>query len=343
MASKIVVVTGASGYIGCHIVSNLLSRGRHVRATVRDSSDPERVAHLEALEIGRGGSLELVEMDLFDIDSVNNAIEGAEEVIHTAAAVMIMSSNPQLKIVDPSVIGTQNIVAAIDNSDSVKCLIHTSSTAAIRPTKWKNGSTLTSETWADDATLENNPYGLAKVSSERIVRSWHSQKSVDSRQRLVTIHPCMVFGPPMSTRHLRGSLALMMTVLRREMPVVLPMQINVVDVRDVAEAHVRALTEGEDAGRYLVTSGDISMRDMAKLLKSQYPDMDLPSFELPYSLALIAALFHPKISVSWARSHLKKKIYWDSSPAKKDLGMNWILPPDSILAAADKVIENDWV
>ena len=147
----------------------------------------------------------------------------------------------------------------------------------------------------------------------------------------------------MSTRHLRGSLALMMTVLRREMPVVLPMQINVVDVRDVAEAHVRALTEGEDAGRYLVTSGDISMRDMAKLLKSQYPDMDLPSFELPYSLALIAALFHPKISVSWARSHLKKKIYWDSSPAKKDLGMNWILPPDSILAAADKVIENDWV
>ena len=99
MASNIVVVTGASGYIGCHIVSNLLSRGRHVRATVRDSSDPDRVAHLEALEIRQGGSLEIVEMDLFDGDSVNKAIAGAEEVIHTAAAVMIMSSNPQLKIV----------------------------------------------------------------------------------------------------------------------------------------------------------------------------------------------------------------------------------------------------
>ncbi len=68
------------------------------------------------------------------------------------------------------------------------------------------------------------------------------------------------------------------------MPVVLPMQINVVDVRDVAEAHVRALSGGEDGGRYLVTAGDVSMREMAKLLKSQYPDMSLPSFELPYHL-----------------------------------------------------------
>jgi dihydroflavonol-4-reductase len=127
------------------------------------------------------------------------------------------------------------------------------------------------------------------------------------------------------------------------MPVVLPMQINVVDVRDVAEAHVKALTEGEDGGRYLVTAGDVSMKEMAKLLISQYPDMNLPSFELPYSLALIAAIFHPKISVSWARNHLKKKIFWDSTPAVNDLGMDWILPPDSILAAADRVIENDWV
>jgi hypothetical protein len=47
--------------------------------------------------------------------------------------------------------------------------------------------------------------------------------------------------------------------------------------------------------------------------------------------------------VSWARNHLKKKIFWDSTPAVNDLGMDWILPPDSILAAADRVIENDWV
>ncbi|MEC8927501.1 MAG: GDP-mannose 4,6-dehydratase, partial [Candidatus Thermoplasmatota archaeon] len=62
----VTVVTGASGYIGSHVVANLLARGTSVRATVRDVSDPERVAHLRALPIAEGGNLEIVEMDLFD-------------------------------------------------------------------------------------------------------------------------------------------------------------------------------------------------------------------------------------------------------------------------------------
>ena len=95
---------------------------------------------------------------------------------------------------------------------------------------------------------ENNPYGLAKVSAEMIVRNWHSSLELDSRPRLVTIHPCMVFGPPLSPRHLRGSLAILMAMIRRDIPLNLPMQINIVDVRDVAEAHVRALRGGARKG-----------------------------------------------------------------------------------------------
>ena len=64
--SRTVLVTGASGYIGRHIVANLLSKGTRVRATVRDSSDPERVDHLESLSVSDGGHLEIVEMDLLD-------------------------------------------------------------------------------------------------------------------------------------------------------------------------------------------------------------------------------------------------------------------------------------
>ena len=61
----VTVVTGASGYIGSHVVANLLARGESVRATVRDVTDPERVTHLEELPIAEGGVLEVVEMDLF--------------------------------------------------------------------------------------------------------------------------------------------------------------------------------------------------------------------------------------------------------------------------------------
>jgi len=114
VSEGLVTVTGASGFIGSHIVANLLSRGRAVRATVRDSSDPIRVDHLKALEVADGGSLEIVEMDLFDAASVNAAIAGCTDLIHTAAAVRISAKDPQRQIVDPSVVGTQNVIAAID-------------------------------------------------------------------------------------------------------------------------------------------------------------------------------------------------------------------------------------
>lgn len=338
----VVVVTGASGYIGSHVVANLLARGRAVRATVRDVSDSERVAHLEALPVAEGGSLEVVEMDLFDSTSVDSAIAGCTDLIHTAASVIVRSREPQRKIVDPSVIGTRNVVAAVEKAGTVERFVHTSSTAAIRPMEWQDGETLTSETWADDSTLDGNPYGLAKVSAERIVREWHASQSPDSRPRLVTIHPCMVFGPPMSPRHLRGSLAILMTIIRRDIPLNLPMQISIVDVRDVAEAHVRALTGGQPEGRYLVVAGDMMMSEIAKALKKAHPERKWITGTAPYWLSLIAAFFHPKISVSWARRHLKNKLFWDASPAERELDMKWRDPLDSILDTVPPILENGW-
>jgi len=247
-AGGLVLVTGASGFIGSHIVANLLNKGRGVRATVRDVTDPDRVEHLRALPMADGGSLEIVEMDLMDSESVERAVSGCREVIHTAAVVVLKANDPQKKIVDPSVIGTRNVLDAIDSAKTVECLVHTSSTAAIRPQKWDDGQILTTETWADDSTLENNPYGLAKFSSEKLVREWHESKRGDG-PRMVTINPCVVLGPPLTKRHLRGSPSFVMTLLNREIPFVVPMHISIVDVRDVAEAHVRALTRGKGAGR----------------------------------------------------------------------------------------------
>ena len=274
MVKDLVVVTGASGYIGSHIVANLLLKGRDVRATVRDITDPQRTQHLYDLPIKNNGSLEIIEMDLLKTDSVNDAISNCTDIIHTAAAVLVKSKNPQKDIVDPSVIGTKNILDAIDNNISVKNFIHTSSTAAIRPASWKNGMTLTTDTFAEDATLEKNPYGLAKYSAEMLVRNWHRSKNIEFRPRMVTIHPCMVFGPPMSQRHLYGSLSMIMLLVKRKLPFVLPLQISIVDVRDVAEAHVSALTNGEDGGRYLTVAGEMMWKDIATV---SYTHLTLPT------------------------------------------------------------------
>ena len=343
MAGGTVVVTGASGYIGSHVVANLLSRGRKVRATVRDLEDPIRVDHLKGLPVSQGGSLEIVEMDLLDTTSVNRAIAGCTDLIHTAAAVRISAKDPQRQIVDPSVIGTRNVVSAIDDAGTVERFVHTSSTAAIRPMKWEDGQTLTTDTWADDATLDENPYGLAKAMAERVVREWHGGLDSTSRPRMVTIHPSVVFGPPMSKVHLRGTLSFVMALLRRDIPVLLPMQVNIVDVRDVAEAHVRALTMGEDGGRYLTVSGDMQFKDISLELRKAHPQFKTPTLTLPYPAALVMSLLHKRLSVSWARQHLRRRLYWDARPAERELGMSWRSPRDSLLDSIPPVLENEWL
>ena len=337
----VVLVTGASGYIGSHIVANLLSKGKVVRATVRDASDPERVDHLKNMEIAKGGSLEIIEMNLLDSESVHKAVYGCKEVIHTAAVVVLKSKTPQEKIVDPSVVGTQNVLDAIDSSETVECLVHTSSTAAIRPQRWEDGQTLTTDTWAEDANIEDNPYGLAKFSAERLVRNWHSTNK--NGPRMVTINPCVVLGPPLSKRHLRGSPSFIMMLLKREIPFVIPMHISIVDVRDVAEAHVRALSRGDSGGRYLVVSGQMWWKEVAMAIKKGNPTMKIPTKQIPYFLSLVVSIFHPRVSLSWARMHLGKRLYWDASPAEKDLGMEWRSPEESLLDTIPPILENRWV
>ena len=341
MTRGLVVVTGASGYIGSHIVANLLSKGRNVRGTVRDITDSERTSHLSNLPIGKNGSLEIVEMDLLDENSVNMAISGCKDVIHTAAAVIIKSKNPQKDIVDPSVIGTRNVLLAIEKNGEVENFIHTSSTAAIRPKTWEDGIVLTTETFAEDATLDTNPYGLAKYSAEMMVRRWH-KKNLKSGPRMLTIHPCMVFGPPMSKRHLHGSLTILMMLVKRKLPILLPMQISIVDVRDVAEVHVKALSMGENGGRYLVVAGEMMWNEMAKLLKKEFPKRRWATKVLPYSLAYLVAALHPKVTLQWAKTHLKNKLYWDSKPAAKDFQISWRNPATTILETVPEIIENKW-
>lgn len=339
---EIVLVTGASGFIGSHIVANLLSKGWCVRAALRAPDDPERVDHLLALPVGDGGSLEVVKMDLLDADEVNAAVAGCSDVIHAAAALYVGKSDPQKEVIDPSLIGTQNICDAIDATNSVKRLVHTSSTAAIRPTKYEDGTCFTSESWADDATIENNAYGLAKAGAERLVREWHANKDENTRPRLVTIHPCVVFGPPLSKRHLGGSLSYVEALYKRTMPKSLPVHINIVDVRDVAESHVRALTEGEPCGRYLVIGGDMWMKEVADILRTAYPERKWPKGVLPYPVCLIAALFHPKISIKWARSSLKRHCTFDATPAKQELNMTFRQPRESIIDSIPPIRDNNW-
>ena len=340
----ITLVTGASGYIGTHVVANLLSKGMEARATVRDLSDPERVAHLKSLKVAEGGRLEIIEMDVLDADSVEDGVKGCCNIIHTAAVLTFGGriTDPQKEVVNPSVIGTKNILDAIDKTGNVECLVHTSSVAAVRPQNWKNDEILDESSWADDAKIKTDAYSLAKYSSERLVRDWFETKS-NKKFRMITINPCVVLGPILSKRHLKTSPSIVKMLINNEIPFTIPIDISVVDVRDVAEAHVRSLTFGENAGRYLLASGNMWLGEIAKEIKNDYPKLKIPTIQLPYLISLVASIFNSKITFSWARKNLGKRLIWDSSSAENDLEMDWISPRNSIMDTVKTIIDNDWV
>ena len=289
-----VLVTGASGFIGSHVVCELLSRGFSVRAMLRDKS--------LASMFPKDDSLEIVEANLFDVESLRIAVEGCEDVIHCAAALYVGAKDVKRDVVDPSVIGVQNLCSVMDN---VKRVVHTSSVAAIRTTKFENGRIFSRKDWCDDASETRNSYGFAKSEAEKIVRDWAKDRDL----RLVTIHPSIVFGPILHKRHLNGSMSYLKHFAKGP-PFVLDVHINFVDVRDVAIAHVNALTMGEDRERYIIHKEGLWMKQIGKVLSSSLPKK-YATRKLPRLFAYVLAIFHPKLSIKQLKGSLGTHVGYD--------------------------------
>lgn len=336
MDETCVLVTGAAGFIGSHVVKELLAEGRKVRATVRDPINAEFLKELPGAE-----NLEIVQMDLLNMDQVKAAVQGCEDVIHCAAALYAGVKNAQREVVDPSIAGTRYLLNALDSDGCAKRIVHTSSVAAVRDTMYRNGQIFTNKDWCENASAKSNAYGYAKAGAEKIAREWVAEKG-DSKPRYVSINPSIVFGPVMAKRHLKGSMTVIDHLLKRRPPVLLKMHVNIVDVRDVARAHVKALSEGEDGGRYIVFNDSLWMKDLARILRAGIPNRKWPRILLPKSATYIFSLFHPLISPKWVKVNIGTTCSYDVTPAVNELGMSWTPIEDSVIDGAMSAIEAGW-
>ena len=319
-----VLVTGASGFIGAHVVCQLLDRGFSVRAMLRDVSLSEILPENENLEIVQG--------DLFDVESLRSAVSGCEDVIHCAAALYVGAKDVRKDVVDPSVIGVQNLCSVMDN---VKRIVHTSSVAAIRSTRFENGVVFSNKDWCDDATETRNAYGFAKAEAERNMRKWAENRDV----RLVTIHPSIVFGPILHKRHLEGSMSYLKHFIKGP-PFVLDVHINFVDVRDVAVAHVNALTKGVDRERYIIHKEGMWMKEIGQTLTSNLPKK-YASRKLPRIFAYLLALFHPKLSIKQLKGSLGTHVSYDVKDSFEVLELPNIEVVDTLVDSVNSVKAQD--
>ena len=261
-----VLVTGASGHIGGHVVDHLLNMNHSVRALVRKSSDLRGV---------RASEIEIVHGDIKDKSAVRKAAEGCDAVIHLAAVYKTIAKTPE-EIVEPAVTGARNVLeVAVELG--IKRVIYTSSVASIG-FSYKPDEMRTAADWNEDA---QNPYYVAKTQSERQAQKLAAESGVE----LIVLCPAIVLGP--GDYRITPSNGLIMDLLNgRGQTYVGGM--NIVDVRDVARAHVEALTKGRPDSRYIVGGENIQVSEIGHMLKKLTGNKPL---HLPFGrkLTLLAA------------------------------------------------------
>ncbi|XP_023926741.1 phenylacetaldehyde reductase isoform X1 [Quercus suber] len=271
---KVVCVTGASGYIASWLVKLLLQSGYTVKATVRDTKDLKKTEHLLALD-GAKERLKLFKADLLDEGSFDSAVDGCQGVFHTASPVLMTASDPQSQLIDPAVKGTLNVLRSCAKVPSIKRVIITSSMASVM----FNGKTLSpdvviDETWfSDPISCEKLKlwYMLSKTLAEEAAWKFAEENDID----LVAINPGLVIGPLIEPT-LGFSLETFLNLVKDAGTEVFPDGMCIlVDVRDVANAHIQAFEIPAASGRYCIVAKVIHYFEVFKILHGLYPTFNL--------------------------------------------------------------------
>ncbi|TCD15863.1 NAD-dependent epimerase/dehydratase family protein [Oricola cellulosilytica] len=322
-----VLVTGATGYVAGWLVKRLLEEGFTVHGAVRDPSATAKVAHLEKMAAENPGTLKLFRADLLEDGSYETAMAGCAVVFHTASPFTLHFTDPQRDLVDPAVKGTRNVLNTANRVESVKRVVVTSSCAAIfgdnADVARAPGGILTEDVWNTSSTLHHQAYSYSKVEAEKA--AWDIAKGQD-RWKLVTVNPALVIGPGTADTQTSESFSLIRQfgdgTMKAGVP---PYEIGMVDVRDVAEAHMRAGFIDSAEGRHIVFAETRSFLDLAGMLREKFGDSwPLPKRTLPKWLVWLVG---PLADKSFTRKSIAENMghAWraDNTKSVRKLGLTY--------------------
>ena len=291
-----VLVTGGSGYIGSWCVLALLADGHSVRTTVRDlKKEPAVREMLRAGGAPEDAKLTVLRADLQQDAGWREAVEGCDYVLHVASPTLTSVPKNDDEMVAPARDGVLRVLRAAREA-GVKRVVLTSAFEAVGMGHPEKSRVFTEADWSDvDAGIP--PYQKSKTLSEKAAWQFVAEHG---GIELAVVNPVGVFGPVLGTDY-SPSLGLIQRMLDGELPALPKFAMGYVDVRDVADLPLRAMTDPAAAGeRFLAVSGhSLWVREIAAILRDRLGDRasKVPTRELPVWTARALARVNPRMRI----------------------------------------------
>ncbi|HET7506012.1 MAG TPA: aldehyde reductase, partial [Kofleriaceae bacterium] len=284
-----VLVTGGSGFIGSYCIVQLLAAGHRVRTTVRNlKREPEVRALLKEGGAEPGDQLAFVAADLEQDTGWPEAVAGCDYVLHVASPFPASVPKHEDELIVPAREGALRVLQAARDA-GVKRVVLTSSFAAIGYGHKPQSAPFDETSWTDLDGGDIRPYVKSKTLAERAAWDFITREGKDLE--LSVVNPVGVLGPVLGADY-STSILLVQRPMDGALPGLPKLYFGVVDVRDIADLHLRAMTAPEAKGeRFLGVAGDfLSMRDIARVLKARMgaAAKRVPTLQLPSWLVRIA-------------------------------------------------------
>lgn len=327
--TKPVLVTGATGYVAGWLIKLLLEDGIMVHAAVRNPDDKKKLSHLDEMAAKSTGSIRYFKSDLLATGSYAEAMKGCELVFHTASPFTTDVKDPQKELIEPAVKGTENVLSTANLTTSVKRVVVTSSCAAIYTdaidcAMAPNG-TVTEDVWNTTATASYQPYSYSKTMAEK--KAWEIADK-QSQWDLVTINPALVLGPMLNAKNTTSeSLNILKPFGDGTMKMGAPnIGVGLVDVRDVAKAHVLAGFTPSAKGRYITSGHNTNFLEMGQALLPKYGSkFPIPTNAIPkWLLMIVGPMANKLFTRKTVRNNVNVPFSADNSKIIKELGMTFL-------------------
>jgi nucleoside-diphosphate-sugar epimerase len=344
---KPVLVTGASGYLAGWIIRRLLEEGVTVHGTVRSYKKPEKYAWLTDMAAELPGELKLFEANLLENGSFAEAMEGCGVVMHTASPYVVQGVKDGLKeLVEPALQGTRNVLNSVNETNSVHTVVLTSSVVAMYGDSKdvvERGGVLNESMWNESSSIDHQPYPYSKTVAER--EAWKYRKGSEGegsnagKWTLKVINPGFILGPPLQNKPGGTSVEFIQQIVDGSLKTGAPdLHFAIVDVREVAEAHLNAASSQVEEGRFLLSAGEMNLLEIAENLRAYKPGFKYPKSKVP---KFIVWLLAPTLGLS--RKYISRNVGYafqaDNSRSREVLEIKYRAISSTLQDMLDRLIE----